>query len=57
MDEGFGHGEGVTVGRWAKVFEVALLLLANSPGDADASTMVGHAGREVVDVGGFVEPS
>ena len=57
MDEGFGHGEGVTVGRWAKVFEVALLLLVNSPGDADASTMVGHAGREVLDVGGFVESS
>lgn len=56
-DESFCHCKGVTVGRRATVFEVTLLLLADSPGNADASTTVGHAGRKVVDVGGFMESS
>lgn len=56
-DEGFCHRKGVTVGRGATVFKVTLLLLADSPGNADASATVGHTGREVVDVGGFVESS
>lgn len=54
-DEGFCHRKGVTVGRGATVFKVTLLLLADSPGNADASTSVGHTSRKVVDVGGFVE--
>ena len=56
-DERFRHGGGVTVGRRVTVFKVALLLLANSPRDVDAGTKVGHASREVLDVGGFMESS
>lgn len=56
-DESFCHRKGVTVGRRATVFEVTLLLLADSPGNADASATVGHAGRKVIDVGGFMESS
>lgn len=56
-DEGFCHCEGITAGRGARVSKITLLLLANSPGNADASAMVGHAGRNVVDVGGFFESS
>lgn len=56
-DEGFRHGGGVTVGRRVMVFKVAFLLLANSPRDVDAGTKVGHAGREVLGVGGFMESS
>lgn len=53
-DEGFCHPKGVTVGRGAAVFEVTLLLLADSPGNADAGSPVGNACGKVVDVGGFV---
>lgn len=56
-DEGFCHRKGVTVGRRATVFKVTLLLLADSPGNADAGAPVGHAGGKVVDVGGLVESS
>ena len=56
-DEGYCHPEGVTVGRGAPVFKVTLLLLADSPGNADAGAAVGHACRKVVDVGGLVESS
>lgn len=56
-DEGFCHRKGVTVGGGAAVFEVTLLLLADSPGNADAGAPVGNARRKVVDVGGFVESS
>lgn len=56
-DDGLCHGKGVTIGRGATVFKVALLLLADSPGDADAGTAVGNASRKVVDVGGFMESS
>lgn len=54
-DEGFCDRVGVTVGRRAPVFKVTLLLLADSPGNADAGAPVGHARGKVVDVGGFVE--
>lgn len=53
-DQGLGHAVRVAVGGWAAVFKVALLLLANATGNADAGTTVGHAGREFVDVGGLV---
>ena len=56
-DEGFCHRKGVAVGRRVTVFKVTLLLLADSPGNADASTMVGHAGRKVIDVGCLMESS
>lgn len=38
------------------VFPVTLLL-ADSPGNVDASSRVGHASRKVIEVGGFVESS
>lgn len=53
-DQGLGHAVRVAVGRWAPVLEVTLLLLAHAAGDADACATVGHARRELVDVGGFV---
>lgn len=53
-DQGFGHTVRVTVGRWAAVLKVTLLLLANATGNADAGTTVGHTCREFIDVGGFV---
>lgn len=56
-DEGFCHREGVTVGRRAAVLKVTLLLLADSPGNADTGAPVGNARRKVVDVGGLVESS
>jgi hypothetical protein len=56
-DDGFCHRIGVTIGRRPTVFKVALLLLADSPGNADTGTAVGNTGRKVVDVGGFVESS
>ena len=55
-DEGFCHRKEVTAGRGVTVFTVTLLL-ADSPGNADSSSRVGHAGRKVVEVGGFVESS
>lgn len=55
-DEGFCHRKGVTVGRGVMVFPVTLLL-ADSPGNVGASSRVGHAGRKVIEVGGFVESS
>lgn len=56
-DQGFGHTIRVTVGGWAAVLKVTLLLLANATGNADAGTTVGHACGEFVDVGGFVVAS
>lgn len=56
-DEGFCHSKGVTIGRRATVFKVTLLLLANSPRNADAGTTVGYTSRKVVDVGGLMESS
>lgn len=56
-DDGFCHGIGVTIGRRPTVFKVTLLLLADSPGNADAGTAVGDTSRKVVDVGGFMESS
>lgn len=53
-DQGLGHAVRVAVGRWAAVLKVTLLLLADAAGDADAGAAVGHARRELVDVGGFV---
>lgn len=49
------HGVGVAVGRGPAVLEVALLLVAHVARDADAGAAVGHAGRELVDVGRLVE--
>lgn len=43
-DQGLGHPVRVTVGGWAAVFEVALLLLAHAAGNADAGATVCHAG-------------
>ena len=56
-DEGFCHRKGVAVGRGATVFKVTLFLLADSPGNVDASTRVGHASGKVVDVGCLMESS
>lgn len=56
-DQGFGHTVRVTVGGWAAVLKVTLLLLANGTGNADAGTAVGHACGEFVDVGGFMVAS
>ena len=53
--QGLGHSIGVTVGGWTAVLKVALLLLANRAGDADAGTAVGHASRELVHGAGLVQ--
>ncbi|TNN36072.1 hypothetical protein EYF80_053764 [Liparis tanakae] len=53
-DQGLRHAVRVAVGRRAAVLEVALLVLAHVARDADAGAAVGHAGGELVDVGGFV---
>lgn len=47
-DQGLCHAVRVTVGRRATVLEVALLLLADVAGNADAGAAVGHAGGELV---------
>ena len=39
------------------VFKVTLLLLADSPGNAEADTAVGNTSRKVIDVGDFKESS
>jgi len=54
--DGLGHWVRVAVGGGPTVLEVALLLLAHLAGDPDAGAPVGHAGGEVVDGGGLVEP-
>lgn len=56
-DEGLCHSVRITVGRGPTILEVALLLLAHSPGDTDAGTTVGHASGELMDVGCLVETS
>lgn len=45
---------GVAVGRRPPVFEVAKAVLAHLAWDADAGSTVGHASRELEDVGGLV---
>lgn len=54
-DEGLCHSIRITVGGRPAVLKVALLLVAHVPGDADAGAAVGHASRELVDVGCLVE--
>lgn len=54
-DEGLCHSIRITVGGGPAVLEVALLLMAHVPGDADAGAAVGHASGELVDVGCLVE--
>lgn len=55
LSDGHRHNVRVTVRCRASILEVAPLVLAHLPGDADASSPVGHAGGEVVDARGFVQ--
>ena len=48
------HDVRVAVGGRTAILEVALLVLPHLARDADAGAAVGHAGRELVDAGGFV---
>lgn len=54
-DEGLCHSIRITVGGRPAVLEVAPLLMAHTPGDADAGATVGHPSRELMDVGCLVE--
>lgn len=55
MSDRHGNCVGVAVRCRTAVLEVAPLVLAHLPRDADAGAAVGDAGGEVVDAGGFVQ--
>ena len=55
-DDSLGHPVGVAVRGWSAVLQVTFALLPHLAGDADAGAAVGHAGRELVDAAGLVEP-
>jgi len=52
--DGLGDRVGVTVGCRPPILKVAVAILADLARDADAGTSVGHASRELKDVGRLV---
>lgn len=52
--DGLSDRVGVAVGRRPPILEVAVAVLADLARDADAGASVGHAGRELEDVGCLV---
>lgn len=52
--DGLSDRIGVAVGCWPPILEVAVAVLADLARDADAGTSVGHASRELEDVGCLV---
>lgn len=56
-NQGLSDRIGVAVGRRAAVLKVALLLLSHRSWDANTSTTVGHACRELMNAGCFMATS
>lgn len=55
-DQGVTNGIGIAVAAGPPVFQVALLILGDAAGNANADVPIGHPGAEVVDVAGLAFP-
>lgn len=55
-DQGVADGIGITVAARPSILQVALLILGDAAGDANADVSVGHPGAEVVDAAGLALP-
>lgn len=52
-DQGVANGVGIAVAARPPVFQVALLLLGDATGNADADVSIGDPGAEVMDIAGL----
>lgn len=55
-DQGVADGIGITVAAGPPVLQVALLILGDAAGNANADVPIGHPGAEVVDAAGLALP-
>lgn len=55
-DQGVADGIGITVAAGPPVLQVALLILGDAAGNANADVAIGHSGAEVVDAAGLALP-